>query len=462
MKASALLHELALWPARRTKELNMLDAERITTRLMKLIEPTFLLAQRFPPALTLSLFAVLAAPNLFASPSLPSLELKVAFPELKFDRPLWIEEVPDDSKRLIIMQQNGKVFVLSDSHKADELKVFVDLTDRKPMVQNEEGLLAFSFHPQFKANGLFYLYYSQQAPKRSVLSEMRISKEDGNKADLTSERILLEIPQPYWNHNGGTVLFGPDGYLYLSLGDGGAFNDPHLLGQSGHFLLGKILRLDVNSHTGKLPYGIPKDNPFVGKDKQGNPKADPFDTQPEGVRPEIWAYGVRNVWRMSFDRQTGDLWAGDVGQDKWEEIDLIVKGGNYGWSAREGFHEFKNQRTQGKSLDPVIEYPHNKGLAADCKFPEHSPGISVTGGYVYRGKKLPFLQGVYVYADFAMCTVWGLRYENGQVTTHGELVKPNPLHAIASFGQDRDGELYALLFDGKIYEFAEAKRAENP
>ena len=389
---------------------------------------------------------------------LPSLDLKVAFPELKFERPLWMEEAPDDSRRFFVMQQNGKILVLAPSRKPEEMKTFLDISDRKPWVQNEEGLLAFAFHPRFKDNGLCYIFYSQQSPKRTVLSEVQVSKDDPDVANISTERILLEIPHPYWNHNGGTLLFGPDGFLYLSLGDGGLANDPHNVGQSGHHLLGKILRLDVNSRTGKLPYGIPKDNPFVGKDKQGNPKADPFDTKPEGVRPEIWAYGLRNVWRMSFDRQTGDLWAGDVGQDKWEEIDLIVKGGNYGWNVREGFHEFKNQKPRGEPLDPVIEYPHNTGLSADCKFPDHSPGISVTGGYVYRGKKMPALRGVYVYADFSMGTVWGLRYENGQVTTHGQLVKPNPLHQFASFAEDRQGEIYALLFDGKIYEFVELQK----
>jgi glucose/arabinose dehydrogenase len=251
---------------------------------------------------------------------LPALELKVAFPELKFDRPLWMEEAPDDSKRFFVMQQNGKIFMLPQSRKADDMQTFLDITDRKPLVQNEEGLLAFTFHPQFRTNGLFYIFYSQQAPKRCVLSEVRVSRADANKADISSERILMEIPHPYWNHVGGTLIFGPDGFLYLSLGDGGAANDPHNVGQSGHHLLGKILRLDVNSRTGKLPYGVPKDNPFVGRDKQGNLNADPFDTKPEGVRPEIWAYGFRNVWRMSFDRETGDLWAGDVGQDKWEEL----------------------------------------------------------------------------------------------------------------------------------------------
>src|SRR2546421_1098100 len=366
-----------------------------------------------------------------------------------------MEEAPDGSKRLFVVEQGGKILALSGNRKSDELTPFLDITDRKPQVQNEEGLLAFAFHPQFKTNGLFYIYYTQQSPKREVLSEMRVSTSDPNKADLSTERILMEIPHPYWNHNGGTLLFGPDSFLYLSLGDGGLGGDPHNVGQSGHHLLAKILRIDVNSRTGKLPYGVPKDNPFVAKDDKGNLKADPFDTKPEGLRPEIWAYGLRNVWRMSFDRETGDLWAADVGQDKWEEVDLIVKGGNYGWSVRGGFHDFKHQKPQGKLIDPVIEYPHNAGLAAECKFPDHSPGVSITGGYVYRGKKIPALRGVYLYADFVMGTVWGLRYENGQMTAHGQLIKPNPLHAIASFAQDGEGELYALLFDGKIYDLVE-------
>ena len=407
--------------------------------------------------LTFSLALLICFRPARAAEPLPTLGLSVAFPNLKFNRPLWMEEFPDDSGRFIVVEQGGKVFMLRREANAIDPKTFLDLTPRKPQVQNEEGLLAFAFHPKFKENGLLYLYYSQQAPKRSVLSEVHVSKTDPDLADLSTERILLEIPQPYWNHNGGTLLFGPDGYLYLSLGDGGEGGDPHNVGQSGHHLLAKILRLDVNSRTGNLPYGIPRDNPFVAVDDSGKPKADPFDTRPEGVRPEIWAYGLRNVWRMSFDRQTGELWAGDVGQDKWEEVDLITKGGNYGWSVREGFHDFKKTKVQGKPLDPVIEYPHNTGLSADCKFPDHSIGMSITGGYVYRGKKIPALRGVYVYGDYATGTIWGFRYEKGQVTAHGTLVNGNPSRNPASFAEDREGDLYVLCFDGNIYALTEKK-----
>jgi quinoprotein glucose dehydrogenase len=368
-------------------------------------------------------------------------------------------EPPDGSKRLFVVEQRGNVLILPQDRNGTETHTFLDIVDRKPWVQNEEGLLCLAFNPGFKTNGAFYIYYCQQSPKRTVLSEVRVSKTDSNQADLATERIVMEIPQPYWNHKGSQLVFGPDGYLYFSLGDGGLGGDPHNVGQSGHHLLGKILRIDVNARTGKLPYGIPSDNPFAARETNGVAKADPFDTKPEGVRPEIWAYGLRNVWRMSFDRENGNLWAGDVGQDKWEEVDLIVKGGNYGWSVREGFHAYRtNQMTRGTLIDPVIEYPHNPTLSAECKFPDHSPGLSVTGGYVYRGKKLPSLRGVYVYGDFNAGTIWGLRYENGKVTSYGTLVKGSTARTIPSFAEDSDGELYAISFDGKIYEFVEAAK----
>ncbi len=397
----------------------------------------------------LSVLVSLAQGPLFGADALPSVGLQVAFPHLHFDRPLWMTEAPDSSGRLFVVQQDGHVFILPHDRQSSETKVFLDISDRRPYRQNEEGLLAFAFHPQFKKNGKFYIYYSQQNPKRSVLSEIQVSKTDPDKADLTSERILMEIPEPYWNHNGGTLLFGPDGYLYLSLGDGGAGGDPHENGQNLHTLLAKILRIDVNTRTGSLPYGIPKDNPFVDS-TTGNSITNASDAK--AARPEIWAYGLRNVWRMSFDRETGALWASDVGQDKWEEVDIITKGGNYGWSVREGFHPFKDQFTRGKPIDPIIEYAHNPGLARESKFPDHGIGVSITGGYVYRGKNIPDLHGVYVYGDFQMGTIWGLRYENGKITTDDVLLKENPQRPISSFAEDQNGELYVVSFDGKIYE----------
>ena len=393
-----------------------------------------------------------------ATNSLPAIELRDAYPALKFERPLWMEEMPDGSKRTIVVEQAGKIWMLPQDRNGVEKKLFLDMTARRPYQQNEEGLLAFAFHPQFKANGKFYLFYTAHGPMRTVLSEMQVLKSDTAFADPSTERLIMTTPRPYWNHDGGTLIFDKDGFLYLSTGDGGMGGDPHNVGQSLHHLLGKILRIDVNATTGRLPYGIPKDNPFVAKEKDGTAKADPFDTKPDGMRPEIWAYGLRNVWRMSFDRETGELWAADVGQDKWEEVNLITKGGNYGWSVREGFHPFKDGKATGQPLDPIIEYAHKPELASQSKFPDHGTGISITGGYVYRGKKNPNLRGVYLYADYQTGTVWGLRQDRGQLTAHGELCKGQALRNISCFAEDRDGELYVLAFDGKIYSVVEAAK----
>ncbi len=396
-----------------------------------------------------------------AQTNLPSLDLQVAFPNLSFSRPLWMQEIPDGSKRMVVVEQGGVVYLLPNNRNGTDVKTFLDISERRPYQQNEEGLLALAFHPGYKTNGLLYIFYSQQNPKRSVLSEIHVSKTDPDKVDLSTERVLLQNlkPQPsarFWNHNGGTLLFGPDGCLYLSIGDGGLANDPHNNGQNLGTLLAKIIRIDVNSRTGNLPYGIPKDNPFVNATEGASTNSPDAQATP---RPEIWAYGLRNVWRMSFDKETGQLWAGDVGQDRWEEIDIITKGGNYGWSVREAFHPFKEQQavTGSQPIDPVIEYGHNPRMAAQSKFPNHSIGISITGGYLYRGKKIRSLRGVYVYADFQMGTIWGLRYEDGKLTADEMLVTGNPLRTISSFAEDLDGELYVLSFDGRIYEFTEKK-----
>lgn len=383
------------------------------------------------------LFLFLAQP-LFAA-DWPVIALRVAYPEVKLKRPLWLCEAPDKTKRIFVAQQDGKVLIMPADRNATNTTTFLDLTDRKPWEKNEEGLLGFAFHPKFKKNGKFYVYYSQQNPMRSVISEFQVSKGDPNVADKASERILLEVPQPDWNHNGGQISFGPDGYLYIALGDGGGHNDKYGNSQKKDTLLAKLLRIDVDSKTGDLQYGIPKSNPFV-KNKE--------------FRPETWAWGLRNPWRFSFDKKTGELYCADVGQNKWEEINIIKKGGNYGWNFREGFHEFgTNPPPAGVTFeDPILEYPHFATQTTN-----HTVGLSVTGGYVYRGEKIPEMRGVYVYADFIMGTIWGLRYEGGKVTRHGVLLEMpkglNPPRQIASFGEDNSGEVYVLAYDDRIYEF---------
>jgi len=409
---------------------------------------------------TLLTFVVLVFAGASWAQPLPKIALQQVFPKLADERPVWMSEAPDGSHRFFVVYQTGKILVVKKGSDGGDAKEFFNIEDRDPKAggENECGLLSLAFHPGFATNGLFYVYYNQKNenqnsrplnfPIRTVISEFKVSADDADKADLKSERIILQVPQPFGNHKGGELCFGPDGYLYLGLGDGGNGGDPFGSGQSTATLLAKMLRIDISAPSTvghgrlqrQLQYTIPSDNPFV-KEPDIN----------SGARKEIFAYGLRNPWRYSFDRETGDLWAGDVGQDLWEEVDLITNGGNYGWSVREGAHHFKPGPPGAQYVEPVMEYTHQARLQSQGMFPDHSIGLCVIGGYVYRGKKFPALDGVYVYGDYNLGTIWGFRYDRDahKVTAEGTLL--NQKKNIFSFAEDLDGELYVLTQDGQIY-----------
>jgi glucose/arabinose dehydrogenase len=399
--------------------------------------------------------AVLAACQVEGQP-LPKISLRPVFPRLQCSNLVWMEQAPDGSGRFAVVEQDGRVLLVQKGADGSAANEFLNIEDRQPHVSLEQGLLGLAFHPGFKTNGLFYLYYSRQNPRRTVLSEWKVAAGNSDVADTNTERILMEIPQPSEVHKGGCLSFGADGFLYAAIGDGGGQNDEFGAAQNTSTVRGKILRIDVNTRSTiglhgtheTLPYGLPADNPFIHEP----------DFWENSVRKEIWAYGLRNPWRFSWDRETGQMWAGDVGQDKWEEIDLIVKGGNYGWGVREGAHYFKPGPEGARYLDPVIEYAHNTNLLSETAFPNHSIGASVIGGYVYRGTKYPSLRGIYIYGDYALGTIWGLRYADGKVVDYGTLLE-QPKN-ITSFAQDLEGELYVLTLDGHIFSIAAA--AEKP
>ena len=357
---------------------------------------------------------------------------EVAFSEMRLRRPVVITHAGDNSGRLFVVTQQGVIHVFPNRPDVAETQTFLDIEAKVAYAdtKNEEGFLGLAFHPNYKRNGFFFAYYTEE-PSTSVISRFQVSKDDSNVADPDSEEVLLKVKQPYWNHNGGTLAFGPDGYLYIGLGDGGKFNDPHMNGQNIQSLLGSILRIDVDHRTKDRPYAIPEDNPFV--------------EQPRFARPEIYAYGFRNIWRLSFDRKTGQLWAADVGQDFWEEINVIEPGKNYGWNLREAQHKFGLVGSEARPdlVDPIFEY-------------DHEVGKSITGGLVYRGTEVPGLQGYYLYADYVSGKVWGLKYDldSRRVTANRHIAGDNV--PVITFGDDAAGEVYFSDAFGRIFRFVKA------
>jgi glucose/arabinose dehydrogenase len=339
-----------------------------------------------------------------------------------FRRPTFVTNAGDGSKRLFVLEKSGVIRAVSDAKVS--AAPFLDVTAIVKSSGNEQGLLGLAFHPRFKENGRFFIAYTAQSGDNTV-AEYRAS---GDRGDPQSARVLLAVKDPFPNHNGGMLAFGPDGYLYMSFGDGGSAGDPNGNAQNLDSLLGKLLRIDVNSGD---PYGIPKDNPFASR---------------TGARPEIWAYGLRNPWRFSFDRQTGDVWIGDVGQNAIEEIDFQLaasKGGeNYGWRTTEGnacFNPATNCVKAGLVL-PIAEYSHARGC-------------SVTGGYVYRGSAFPGLKGLYFYTDYCSGNFWAISREGAGKATVVEL--PKIVEGISSFGEDEAGEVYLVGDrDGALYRLA--------
>ena len=369
---------------------------------------------------------VLAA--MISAPEKPARFVAIeAFPDLSFESPIEFMHAGDGTNRLFVVEQPGVIKVFDRAAKKPS--VFLDIA-KNVKYGGEMGLLGLAFHPEFKKNGYFYLNYNRDKPLRTVISRFKVSKDNPNQVDPASEQVLLTFNQPYSNHNGGKLAFGPDGLLYIATGDGGSGGDPHNNGQNKATFLGKILRIDVNTTDDGLAYGIPKDNPFVN------------DSRAKG---EIYAYGLRNPWRFSFDAQTKQLWAGDVGQNELEEIDIITKGGNYGWRVKEAKDCFNPKRdcAEKNLTDPVLEYNHANG------------DVSVTGGAVYRGKKIPALQGKYIYADYASGRVWALTHDGAKAVKNELLFK----HAgtISAFGEDAERELYFCDHgNGKILSLAGA------
>jgi glucose/arabinose dehydrogenase len=339
--------------------------------------------------------------------------------------PVYLTHAGDGSGRIFIVGQNGQIWVMQDGVVLDQL--FMDVRSLISRDASERGLLGLAFHPDYETNGQFFIYYTDTAGDIQI-ARYHVSADDPNAADLNSAELIININKPYSNHNGGQLAFGPDGYLYIGTGDGGSGGDPQGNGQNGQSLLGKILRLDIDGADGDKPYAIPADNPYIN-----NP----------ALAPEVWAWGLRNPWRFSFDRETNDLYIADVGQNNWEEINFQPAGSaggeNYGWNTMEGTHVFSGAPVPDGAILPFAEY-------------SHSQGCSVTGGYVYRGEVMPDLQGVYLFSDYCFGTVWASYQDaEGRWQTN---VFMDTSHTVSSFGEDEAGEVYLLDHSGSVYQVA--------
>ena len=342
-----------------------------------------------------------------------------------FNRPLYVTHAADASNRLFLVEQSGKIWILNDGSRSAQ--PFLDVSRLiSPAALGtgftEQGLLGLAFHPDYESNGVFFVNFTDRNSE-TVVVRYQVSESNPFLADVNSAQIIFRLAQPYANHNGGHIEFGPDGYLYSALGDGGWANDPLGAGQNRGLLLGSILRIDVD---GALPYAIPLDNPFVDDD---------------GAHDEIWAYGLRNVWRFSFDRLTGDLYMADVGQNQWEEINFQPAdspgGENYGWNVWEGNHIFAGGHAPNH-VPPIFEYTRNMGC-------------SVTGGDVYRGESVLELQAAYIFGDYCSGRIWAA-WRDQELNWQTEQIMKTGL-AISSFGEDEAGELYVIDYAGTLYRF---------
>jgi len=351
-----------------------------------------------------------------------------------FERPVWVG-APDSTKgKLWVMEQAGTVWIVDLKSGERSEKPFLEITDQVSRKGNEQGLLGLAFAPDFEKSGRYYVNFNEKGGDSRVV---RFVSNDRETTDTNSGETILEYNQTFGNHNGGWLDFGPDGYLYIATGDGGSGNDPKNDAQDMSSLLGKVLRLDVSGATG---YKLPADNPYQNQ---------------KGVRPEIIAFGLRNPWRCSFDRVTGDFWIGDVGQNAWEEIDVVKKGElfekNFGWRLREGDIKTPKEGVGGAEPknhhDPVYVYKHGSGP---------SEGLSVTGGYVYRGSKIKEMQGRYIFGDYQNPRIWSFEIKDGKAsgfTDHTSELQPKDgrISLIPSFGEDAEGELYLADLTGAVY-----------